>query len=365
MRHANFVCICLTLGFTFTISTISDSKPKSGGAKISSALKGPAISELPTYTLMPTLVIPKHDDSDSTFLFRPRDVSVDVVGNIFILDAGNKRVVKFDKDGRYLQQFGRMGQGPGEFRDPFVMDINLKTELLYVFDGGGNNRVEVFDLMGEYKKSFRVSPVRFPTPLSSELVIDNTGNIIMINFSKNSIFTVLSPQFNEIATFGVPPEIEDIQDKSMDYVAHIDVTPQGELFVVYRFHPILQKYDDKYGLLFTKTLHNKDIQRLLDNQRKKSRVKRSEGGLRFSFYIKAIVADNSGGCYISIIKNLYHFNNAGEQQRIIELKDSDSKNITAFSLFIDNSNNLYAVSPFDMKLYRFSLAELPNTVSFK
>jgi len=37
-------------------------------------------------------------------------------GEVFILDAGNTRVVELDRDLKFVRTFGREGQGPGEFR---------------------------------------------------------------------------------------------------------------------------------------------------------------------------------------------------------------------------------------------------------
>ena len=53
-------------------------------------------------------------------------------GNIFVLDDGNHRIQKFDKDGNYLLSFGRKGQGPGEFQgfsQNFCLDINNKIHV--------------------------------------------------------------------------------------------------------------------------------------------------------------------------------------------------------------------------------------------
>ena len=48
---------------------------------------------------------------------RPTDVAVATNGDIFVTDGHgpNNRVVKFDKDGRFLTTWGRPGDGAGEF----------------------------------------------------------------------------------------------------------------------------------------------------------------------------------------------------------------------------------------------------------
>lgn len=91
-------------------------------------------------------------------LHRPSGAIVDPqTGHVFISDGyGNKRVVVFDSDGKYLRQWGRqateseMAAGtPGTFT-AVVHCIELGNDgLLYVCDRQGD-RVQVFDKMGNH-----------------------------------------------------------------------------------------------------------------------------------------------------------------------------------------------------------------------
>ena len=50
------------------------------------------------------------------FLFNPTSFDVGPDGRIYVLDAGNSRIVVFDQGRRqYITQWGRQGSGPGEF----------------------------------------------------------------------------------------------------------------------------------------------------------------------------------------------------------------------------------------------------------
>jgi streptogramin lyase len=55
-------------------------------------------------------------DPAPNYIFnRPTDVAFDAQGNIFVSDGYvNSRVVKYDKNGRFLKQAGHRGSGPGE-----------------------------------------------------------------------------------------------------------------------------------------------------------------------------------------------------------------------------------------------------------
>src|SRR5499426_3032665 len=53
---------------------------------------------------------------------RPTDVAWDAQGNIFISDGyGDSRVVKYDKNGRFIKSAGKQGTGQGELRLPHTL----------------------------------------------------------------------------------------------------------------------------------------------------------------------------------------------------------------------------------------------------
>ena len=77
---------------------------------------------------------------------RPTDVAWDPQGNIFISDGYvNSRVVKYDKNGRFVKQIGseRAGPEPSQFSTPHGIAVDLNGNV-YVADRG-NNRMQVFD----------------------------------------------------------------------------------------------------------------------------------------------------------------------------------------------------------------------------
>jgi sugar lactone lactonase YvrE len=77
---------------------------------------------------------------------RPTDVAWDPQGNIFVSDGYvNHRVVKFDKNGRFVKQVGseRPGNEPSQFSTPHGIAVDANGNV-YVADRG-NNRMQVFD----------------------------------------------------------------------------------------------------------------------------------------------------------------------------------------------------------------------------
>jgi len=64
--------------------------------------------------------------------------------NIYISDGGNRRVQKYDENGKYVRTIGRQGQGPGEYMYPsriFVDDVgnpcisDSRSLIYYTRDG--------------------------------------------------------------------------------------------------------------------------------------------------------------------------------------------------------------------------------------
>jgi 6-bladed beta-propeller protein len=89
----------------------------------------------------------------STFS-RPTDVAWDKAGNIYIADGiGNtNRVEKFDKDGKYIKQWGSTGSENGQFNGVKSLAIDAQDNV-YVADIG-NKRIQVFDADGNFKSQF-------------------------------------------------------------------------------------------------------------------------------------------------------------------------------------------------------------------
>jgi DNA-binding beta-propeller fold protein YncE len=87
--------------------------------------------------------------SSQTTFNLPTDVGFAPNGDLYVTDGyGGARVVKFSRDGKYLLQWGKRGDGPGEFRLPHNVVVDQLGKV-YVTDRD-NQRVEVFDATGKF-----------------------------------------------------------------------------------------------------------------------------------------------------------------------------------------------------------------------
>lgn len=79
----------------------------------------------------------------------PADVAQAPSGEFFVADGHwNNRIVKFDKDGRYLMEWGNKGTGTGEFDLPHSIVIDRRGRVLV--SDRGNARIQIFTQDGEY-----------------------------------------------------------------------------------------------------------------------------------------------------------------------------------------------------------------------
>jgi hypothetical protein len=84
---------------------------------------------------------------------RTADVAWDRTGNIYVADGvsatGNARVAKFDKDGHFIKSWGSRGSDPGQFNALHGIALDAQGNV-YVADAG-NKRIQVFDGDGNVK----------------------------------------------------------------------------------------------------------------------------------------------------------------------------------------------------------------------
>ena len=93
---------------------------------------------------------------------RPTDVAWDAQGNIYVADGyGNSRVAKYDRNGKWIKNWGSRGTGQGQFNIVHGIAIDAQGNV-YVGDEG-NKRVQVFDTEGTFKTQF--TNVGAPTAL--------------------------------------------------------------------------------------------------------------------------------------------------------------------------------------------------------
>jgi len=92
--------------------------------------------------------------AEADWLFnQPTDVAFGKNGEIYISDGyGNSRIVKFDREGKFIKSWGQFGTGPGEFNLPHSVVVD-RSGNVYVGDRE-NKRIQIFDADGNYLREW-------------------------------------------------------------------------------------------------------------------------------------------------------------------------------------------------------------------
>jgi peptidylamidoglycolate lyase len=87
--------------------------------------------------------------NDSLHFNQPTDIAVAKDGSFYVSDGyGNSRIIKFSSTGKYLFEWGKLGNKPGEFNIPHAIDLD-ENENVFVADRE-NSRVQVFGQDGKF-----------------------------------------------------------------------------------------------------------------------------------------------------------------------------------------------------------------------
>jgi DNA-binding beta-propeller fold protein YncE len=105
--------------------------------------------------LVKTLGTPNQPGNDEKHFNRPTFINWLPDGTMFVTDGyGNTRVVKFDKDGKFMMTFGQPSNPPDDMRPSVFKDVHgvvfdPSTHRVFVTDRA-DHRIEIFDENGKF-----------------------------------------------------------------------------------------------------------------------------------------------------------------------------------------------------------------------
>jgi hypothetical protein len=88
------------------------------------------------------------DFGEPFFSVSPAGVATDGSGNVYVADFSNNRIQKFDGNGHFLSTWGSTGSGNGQFSGPGGVATDLSGNV-YVVDTS-NDRIQKFDASGTF-----------------------------------------------------------------------------------------------------------------------------------------------------------------------------------------------------------------------
>jgi len=185
--------------------------------------------------LVLTLGVAGVKGNDDKHFGRPTDIAWLPDGTFFISDGYvNTRVVKFDKNGKYLMTWGVPGKGPGEFRLPHSIAIDARRRV-YVADRS-NSRIQVFDENGKYLDEWDHirSPYHIMMTADQHLWVADGQTNKFVKYDLNGKY------LNSWGTYGSDPgEFWAVHQFSVD--------SEGNLYAAETFGGRTQKFVPKKG----------------------------------------------------------------------------------------------------------------------
>jgi DNA-binding beta-propeller fold protein YncE len=162
----------------------------------------------------------------------PSDVITARNGDIFVADGHgvmnghitNDRIVKLDKDGKFVKAWGRHGSEPGEFDVPHSLALDSAGRL-YVADRS-NSRIQIFDADGTFVAEWR----QFGRP--SSVYIDK-DDMLYVADSQSSEKT--NPGFQQGIRIGSAKDGKvtafiPLTDPAVGHAEELAVDDQGNIF---------------------------------------------------------------------------------------------------------------------------------------
>jgi len=123
--------------------------------------------------------------ADPASFYQPNDVITLPNGDILVAEGHSNapttstRIVRFNRDGKYLGSFGKYGSGQGDFIQPHALAMDSQGRL-FVADRS-NNRVQIMTTDGKYSADWR----QFSRP--SGLFIDRADMLYVADSESGSV----------------------------------------------------------------------------------------------------------------------------------------------------------------------------------
>jgi DNA-binding beta-propeller fold protein YncE len=173
------------------------------------------------------------ENRDDTGFASPEAMAIDKHGNFYLTDTGNDRVIKFDKNFKYVSQFGQEGKGPGQFDHPHGIGIDSKGNI-YI-NTLNEPRIQKFTNNGKFIKEWGTNgtgPGQLTTPLE-HLKVDSKDRVFIVDSASNPRVQVFDSDGKLLTQFG-KVGVGNGEFKKPEHVAFNEKDGKGTVYVVDR-----------------------------------------------------------------------------------------------------------------------------------
>jgi DNA-binding beta-propeller fold protein YncE len=185
-----------------------------------------------------TIGTPDQAGEDETHMNQPNDVAIASNGDLYISDGyGNNRVVVFDKNGKFIRAWGKLGQGQGEFSQPHSLVLDSKGRV-YVADRN-NSRIQVFDSKGKFLAEWKniITPWALAITKTDDIYVCGSSPMLWEEIPPAQSYLATPPKdqlFMKLDTEGRLKQlwVFPVGDKpgELDWAHSIAVAPDGSIY---------------------------------------------------------------------------------------------------------------------------------------
>jgi DNA-binding beta-propeller fold protein YncE len=171
----------------------------------------------------------------------PEAMAIDKNGNFYLTDTGNDRVIKFDKNFKYVSQFGQEGKGPGQFDHPHGIGIDSKGNI-YI-NTLNEPRIQKFTNDGKFIKEWGTNGTgqgQLTTPLE-HLKVDSKDRVFIVDSASNPRVQVFDSDGKLLTQFG-KVGVGNGEFKKPEHVAFNEKDEKGTVYVVDRGNHRIQVF---------------------------------------------------------------------------------------------------------------------------
>jgi uncharacterized protein (TIGR03663 family) len=179
------------------------------------------------------------DSTNTLAFYGPRDVAIDLDGNVLVADTGNKRVRVYTPNGVWIKDIGSAGAGVGQLDEPSGLAVNPISGEIYVADTW-NRRIQVFNADGGAVRSWEV-PMWFDNRTSPDrpyLSVSPDGTLIAVSDMNASgrndgpRVVIYDLSGNPVLALNAPEVDFAAGLHGVRIVAGVEFAPDGTLYVV-------------------------------------------------------------------------------------------------------------------------------------
>jgi len=205
--------------------------PEEGLSNLRASAPGAGKKDAETGEVIQTIGVLGNDEGE---FYKPAQISVDVQGNLYVTDAFNYRIQKFNPNGDFVKVIGFHGDAPGAFARPKGLSIDDEGFLLQTRPAFGGNIMAT--ILTEYTRP-QMSTVR---PHVMPLPAKDTSR-------SGEIVRETAPVREEDIAAKVLEIIEDTKLDSVDVAAADIIVSGGRGMCNTENYTILQELADELG----------------------------------------------------------------------------------------------------------------------